>query len=902
MSVRRFLLRLANAVGPGRGEADLAREMASHLALLEDDYRRRGFARDDARAAARRALGSMAHAGDLHRDARSFVWLDDLRWDTGYAARLLRRNPLFALTAALSLAIGIGANTTIFSVANALLFAKPIGVVEADRIVDIGGTLEGFGAFGQVSYPNYVDVRQRVTTLDAVYAYHPVPQPMSLGSSQGAERISGTYVTTNYFTVLGVRPAAGRLFGDGDSDRAGASPIVVLSFRLWMRRFSGDPALVGRPLTINGQLLTVVGVAAEGFRGTSILAPDAWLPVGMAEAALLSSREMPWPLVGGRLARGIPISRAAGEVDAIGRALEREYPDQNAGKGLRLVPATPIPGNIVPVAAFLSLLMAIVSLVLVIACANVAGVLLARAAARRREIAVRLAMGAGRGRLVRQLLTETMMLFVLGGSAGLLLARVMTTLLVSLLPTLPLPVDVSLPLDARVVGFTTVLSLLAAMLSGLAPALHASRAEVVSALKDDAEAASGRPWMRRAFVVGQVALSIVLVVGAALFVRTLQKGSTIDLGFDPHGVELTSIDMALAGYAGTSGKIFADELVERVHQLPGVERATIASTSDPIGDGRRRGLLTVPGAVPANGQSSLDADWNAIGPGYFATLRIPLVAGRDFSAADRDGAQQVAILGEATAARFFPGQSSEGAIGRFVVLRPGQASMLRDRINRGRGDSEWRLLVVGVARDVKYFGPRDAGPHLFVYIPLQQQPFGSRLTIVARTIHGQRLAAEIRALVGAMNPNLPIVTSQTLQDRTALGLLPQRVAASVSGTLGMVGLLLAAIGIHGVTAYAVARRTREFGVRIALGATRADIVGMVLRQGMSLAGIGSVIGLLLAAVAGRLLASFLLGVTPIDPVAFTGAALLFAAIGLAACYVPARRATRIDPMEALRYE
>ena len=356
--------------------------------------------------------------------------------------------------------------------------------------------------------------------------------------------------------------------------------------------------------------------------------------------------------MGGRLKRGVSVAQAAAELDAIGRALEREFPQENRGKTLRLVPATPIPGNILPVAGFLTLLMGIVSLVLVTACANVAGVLLARAAARRREIAVRLAMGAGRGRLIRQLLTETTILFVLGGAAGLVLARGMTAVLVSMLPTLPLPVDVSLPLDRRVVAFTSLLSLTAALVSGLVPALHASKSDIIAALKDEAQGTVDRLRLRQAFVVAQVAISILLVIGAALFVRAMNKAGSIDLGFDPRDVELTSLDLGLAGYSSAVGRAFTAELADRVRQLPGVAQAAIASTADPVGDGRRRALLTAPGSS-SDGGPSFEADWNAVGAGYFATLRIPLLAGRDFSAADRGDAPALAILGEATAARFF---------------------------------------------------------------------------------------------------------------------------------------------------------------------------------------------------------------------------------------------------------
>jgi predicted permease len=787
--MKRFFLRMLNVVVPGRGEPDLAREVGSHLALLEDDFQRRGMTPEDARLAARRAFGGVEQAKELQRDARSFVWFDDARRDLQYSARLLRRNPIFALTAALSLAIGIGANTTIFTIANALLVARPAGVVEPDRLVDILGTQSGSaGKIGQTSYPNYLDVRERATTLDGVYAYQPVAQPMSLGSPSGAERISGTFVSTNYFNVLGAHPAVGRLFGGGDSEQPGASPIVVLSHSLWTRRFNSDPAIVGQTLTIGGEPFAVVGVAHQGFRGTTILVSDVWLPSAMGASPRLSSREMPWPLMGGRLKPGVSSAQAAAELDAIGRALEREYPNENRGRGLRAVAATPIPGNALPVAEFLSLLMAIVSLVLVTACVNVAGVLLARATARRREIAVRLAIGAGRARLVRQLLTETMLLFTLGGAAGLLVARAMTTALVSLLPALPIPEDVSLPLDGRALAYTAGLSMIAAVLSGLVPALQTSKADVVSALKDESSGPFGWLRLRSAFVVAQVTFSILLVVAAGLLMRALQRASAVDLGFDPRGVELTSLDLSMAGYTSATGLVFARELVTRVSELPDVQQAAVASTGEPIGDGRRPVLLTVPGVAGPSGQSLFDGNWNAVDSGYFSTMKIPFVAGRDFNAADRDGAALVAIIGEAAARRFWPGRPIEEAVGRSVTL---QMSVRDVAASRGRIDQERRhpnpertLQIVGVARDVKYFLPRDNAPHLFVYVPLAQVPFGTRVTIVARTTDGRRIAGEIRALIASMNPNLPVVTAQNARE---LDLPRVRAAARRGVGLGQPG-------------------------------------------------------------------------------------------------------------------
>ena len=586
--------------------------------------------------------------------------------------------------------------------------------------------------------------------------------------------------------------------------------------------------------------------------------------------------------------RGVSARQAQAELENIGRGLEREFPDDNRGKGLRVVASSPIPGNGAPVAAFLAVLMGIVGLVLAIACANVAGVLLARATARRHEIAVRLAIGAGRARLVRQMLVEATLLFLIGAGAGLALARVMTTMLVSLLPTLPVPVDVSLPLDARAMAFTLGLSLVAAVLSGLAPALHASRAEVLSSLKSDAQGGPERLRLRHAFVVSQVAFSIVLVVGAALFVRALQRAADVDPGFDPRGVELASLDLALGGYTDQTGRVFARDLVQRVRELPGVASATLSAMVPLGGGGLGLGGLSVPGVTPPQGRRFFDADWNVVTPGYFATMKMGLAAGRDFTDTDRERAPSVVIVNETAARRWW---GTLDVVGKTLIQQDGRP---------GAPDAMRTLTVVAVARDSKY---RSLGedPRPFVYVPLQQQ-YMSRTTIAARSMQGQRLAADLRKLLASMNPNLPIVTAQTLEDYASLGLVPQRVAASVSASLGIVGFLLAAIGIYGVTAYMVTSRTREIGIRMALGAQSRDVVRMVLRQGMTLALIGVAIGLTLAAGVSRALGSLLFGVGPADPLAFGGSAAAFCLIGLAACYVPARRATEIEATEALRYE
>jgi predicted permease len=817
-------------------------------------------------------------------------WLQDLR----YAVRLLRRNPLFALTAVLSLAIGIGANTTIFTIANALLFKPPLGVADASRLVDVGRSQDGQG-FDNGSYSNYLDIRARNTVFSGIYAYRLGPEPMSLRGKDGAERIYGEMVSTNYFNVLGTPPHIGRLFTSDDSEQPAATPLAVLSHRFWMRRFNGDPAIVGQTLVLNGRPFMVIGVTPEGFHGTTVLTSDLWVPVNMVgelasrlRPAILTSRESAWLVMGARLKPGVTVGQAQAELANIGRALEQEFPDANRGKGLRVVASSPVPGDGAPVAAFMAVLMAIVMLVLAIACANVAGVLLARATTRRREIAVRLAIGAGRGRLIRQMLVESTLLFLIGGSGGLVLARLMTGALLSLLPAVPLPIDVTLALDGRAVVFTLTLSLVAAILSGLAPAFHASRAEVVGALKSDTQGGPERIWLRHAFVVSQVALSIVLVVGAGLFARALQRASEIDPGFDPHGVELATLDLSLGGYTADTGRVFARELIRRVRETPGVQAAALSAVM-PLGDrGIGLGGLAVPGVEPRNGRRFFDVDWNVITPGYFATMKMALLTGRDFSDADREGTPSVVIVNETAARQWWPRQD---ALGKTLLQETGRPDA---------PDAVRTLTVVGVARDSKY---RNLGedPRPFVYVPIQQQ-YMSRTVIAARSAHGQRLAGELRALLASMNPNLPIVQALTFDAYSQLGLLPQRIAASVAGSLGLVGVLLAAIGIYGVTAYMVSSRTREIGIRMALGAERASVVRMVLRQGLTLTMIGAAIGLAVAAAASRLLGSLLFGVGATDPLTFIGSTLLFFVVGAAACYVPARRATAIGAMDALRYD
>jgi predicted permease len=864
--------------------------------MLEDEFTRRGMSAEQAHFAARRALGSAALAMDGHRDARSFVWLDDLRWDVGYAARLLRKSPAFALTAVVSLAVGIGANTTIFTIANALLFRAPIGVVDPGRLVDLGRAVGRGNAFNPGSYPDYLDLRARTTTLDGVYAtsLFPIARSFAVDDS-GAEQVFATPVSQNYFAVLGVTPAAGRLFEPTDSEAPGASPIVVVSHRFWQRRFGQNASIVGRTVRIDMRPFTIVGVAPEGFHGTGIRTTDIWIPFSMTAGSgtsILTNRASATVVMGGRLKPGVSVAAAAGEAEAIAAALAREHPQENRGKTLRVLPASPVPGTAGPIAVFMALLTAIASTVLIVACANLAGVLLARAAARRREIAVRLAIGAGRARLVRQLITEALLLFAFGGAAGLALARAATTMVLALLPAFPFPIDMNLALDARIVAFTVVLSLAAALAAALVPALQASKTDSVAGLRDDTAGSIGKTHLRHAFLIAQVAFSIVLVVVGGLFARALQRVGSLAPGFDASNVEVAAIDLAAAGYSPATAPAFVHEMLDRIRRSPSVESATVAAA---LPSGFERISLGTMSAVTEGAgapEPLSDGDWNIVEPGYFATVRMAMLAGRDFSTADRDGTQPVVILGAGAARRLFPDRS---AVGEYVVERDHTQSL-------GALPPAKQLLVVGVAADPTYGTLVDGLTDVHIYLPLQQHYLARFTQIVARSRSGQSVANDVRAVVRSMNPNVPVGAPRRADEVVSLGLLPQRIVAAVAGSLGLVGLMLAALGLYGVTAYSVGRRTREFGVRIALGATRRNIFGMVVREAVGVTLVGSIAGLVLAAGAAELIASQLFGVTAIDWPIYSGAAVLFMAVAVAACCSPARRAVRIEPVEALRRE
>jgi predicted permease len=822
--------------------------------------------------------------------------------DLRFAWRQLRKSPAFAVTAVVSLAVGLAASTTVFSLADALLFRARPGIADADRLVDVGRTQHG-GGFDTISYPNYADLRDQNDVFDGVAAYRVEPTPLSLDARGSVDRVYANVVSGNYFTVLGVKPARGRFFVPSEEFVVEPNPVAVISHRLWRQRFDADPAVVGKIVRLNNHPVTVVGVAPEGFAGTSVLVPDLWLPLSMqptlsgGDQGSFTNRRAVWLMVFARLRPALSIGQAQAGVTAFASRLVREYPEANKDKGLQLAPSHRLAGDFkTPVTMFMGVLALLAGLVMMIACSNVAGMLLTRATARRRELAVRLAIGAGRGRLVRQLLTETLLLFVMGGFGGLLLAAWTAQLVRSLLPALPVPVAVDLRLDGRVAAFGLGLSFMTGVLFGLLPAFRAARVELTPLIKGHAGGLVHRLGVRSLFVIGQVAMALVLLVSASLFLRALQHAATIDPGFRTEGVDAVFLDLRMGGYTPASSRPFVDQLLDRLRTQPGVARVCVAGVVPMGGDGLSFGGVRLPGHQDPDQPFGLDADWNVVTTDYFQTLEIPLVSGRTFLPNEGTPSSSVAVINQTMANRLWPGQD---ALGRsFEVMGPGGV----DRT----------LQVVGVARDSKYRWIGDSA-RLFVYVPFGQENYDRQALLIRRggagRADGRTAGANApstvpaaRRAIAQLNASLPIIEATTLEEYAGLGLLPQRLAGWVAGSLGLVGLLLAALGIYGVTAYNAAQRTREIGIRMALGAERGWITRLMLWQGFRLAVAGAVLGLAGAGAAGHLLGSLLLGVGPLDPLAYVATSSVFIAATLAASWLPARRASSKDPVEALRME
>jgi len=825
--------------------------------------------------------------------------------DIRYALRWMARSPGFSAVAILSLGLGVGVNTAMFSLVDSLLF-RPLPVTSPETLVDVFTTGGDGDEYATSSYQDFLDLKQQNTVFSDMLGYSPMMAPLSLGDRS---RIAlGQVVTSNHFTMLGVQPALGRLLVPSDDD-PGAERVVVIAHRMWQREFGSDPAVAGKTLTLRGLPYTIAGVAPAAFTGVvPLLTPELWLPIHYVEEVepagindnvpspvgktRLERRGFRWMFVKGRLKPGVTAEQANANVALIGRQLEAANVQTNKDRRIAAVPTSDVRLLVPQAGGILSIgaagLMTVVGLVLLIACANVAGMLLARASARRREISVRLAIGASRGRLIQQLLVEGAMLGTLGAAAAVALAWALVQGLQAV--RLPLPVDVAfdLRIDVRVLTFSIVVAVITGVLAGLLPAMKASAPSLVGDLRGDAP--SGRLGrhrfaLRDVLVVSQVALTAVLLVVAGLLLRSLGASQRADVGFDPQGLAAISFDTDMVRYSPERSQVFWREALTRVRALPGVESAGLVSPSLPFGFNFSTSEMRVDNRTYSAGQRGDIIENTMISPTYLETLGVPIIEGRGIAETDIAGSPEVVVINQTMARTFWP---NESAVGHTVQV-----------VN---GSQTRSYRIVGVNRDHKQHGVLEKA-YPFVYFADHQRPNPTYKFIVARTNGGaDALLAGMRRELLSMESGLVFMGNSTMEQNMGMSLMPARVGAILAAGFGGLGTLLAAIGLYGVIAFSVTRRTREIGVRMALGAKPAGVLSMVMRQGSVIVATGLVVGAVLAAAAASALQGLLYGITPFDPLAWGFAIAAMIAAAALANFVPARRAMRIDPMTALRIE
>jgi putative ABC transport system permease protein len=916
--------RLAPLALPPAREREIIEELAQHLNDRYGDLLSTGAAPEEAMHL---ALDEINDEDLLAREMRplrpSFPperiaeggpargWLSDARQDFLYAARMLRKSPGFAAAAILTLALGIGANSAIFSLVNATLLERlPVQNRERLSYVFSGDN------WAIVSYPAYIATRDAARLLDGLAAWGYIDA--SLNVDRETDVVGGAIVTGNFFEVLGLSASQGRLLSTRDDVTPMAHAVAVISHRLWQSRFGGRADIVGHEIRLNGRPFTIVGVTPPAFPGPQLGATrDIYVPMmmqplirppragysGEMDPDLLKNPNNGWLFLMALRKQGVTDDQAAAELSAIATTYVRARSATSPVPRLTLVPIdTGNPTERARLRAVATLLACVVGAVLLIACANVANLLLSKAAVRRREVAIRLALGASRWRIVRQLLTESMLLAMMGGAAGLLLAWLVIEAFEAAPPPLgALPIALDFAVDGRVLLFSLALSVVTGLVFGVAPALQTSRSDLVPALRQDAfvpEAQARRFNLKNALVVAEVALSLMLLIAAGLFIRSLGTVQAIEPGYAVDQLVSTPLNIPLLRYTRAQGREFYRRVIERMEQIPGVRSATVARIAVLTGGGRvtavaiegrsdsgSRGQSEGTGVGTTAGQTAMA---NVIGPDFFATLGIPFVRGRDFASVDTETTPLVAIVSESMAKQFFPG---EDAIGK-------RFSTGYSRTGNPRGD--W-VEIVGVARNSKYASLSEPDRPV-VYMPLaQRHETGVTLYVRASGALGP-VAAQIRREIQAIEPNLPVADTHTMTETIATSLYAPRMGAMLLALFGGLALLLASVGIYGVLAFSIARRTREIGIRVALGADRRSVTTMVLRQGMSLVGLGLAIGLGAGFYLSQFVKTFLFDVSPRDLTTFATVPCVLAAVALVACYVPARRALRVDPLTALKAE
>src|ERR1700730_9536452 len=877
--VVRLIRRILYFFRQPRQDAELAEEMDFHRRMLERE--------SGDRYTANRRMG----ASTLAREDARGVWLplrfESVLQDLRVGVRMLRRSPGFSILAILCLTLGIGANAAVFSWIEGILFRPYPLVAHQERLLAITGTARGEAGHTDISWPDLHDLQKSCTLVDSFIVNKIMGTTLSLGDR--AERTIGSVVSANYFDAIGVRPILGRGFGPGEDAGSNAHPVTVISYQLWQRRFKGDPAIVGKTQRLNGIEHTIVGVAPEGFLGTFVgWAMQFWVPASMEEtfeggAYKLEDRGARWIEAYVRLKPGVTLEQAQQEMSAVATRLETDFPATNRGRGVKLWPLWQTPfnnaGTLLPT---LGIMLAVVVFVLLIACANVGNLLLVRSFARRHEMTVRVAVGANRSRLLQQLITEGLILSILAASGGLLVAHWCRHALVLLFPARA-GVAMTLPgeIDWRVLALSAGVCLISTLLLGLVPAIQTSKIDLAGALKSEMAGVvgggHGKSWLRSGLVVLQVSLSFLLLVGAGLLMQSLQRIRNLNPGFATQGVLFTAIDLRGAGYNPQRAKTFDDALLQRVQALPGVESAAFGR-STPLSYGSFSSSPIAVDGYQLPPDEPPTVPYNQVGPAYFSTMGIPLLSGREFTRADNETALPAAIVNDVMAAQYWRG---DDPIGKRLQVK-----------------GQWRQ-VVGVAKVSKYQSVRE-NPKPFFYLPFRQDfSVGANLNIRTR-MPAETIAAELAREVHALDANLAPYEVISLQEQMDRSTSPQRVAVTLLAVLGGLALLLATIGLYAVMSYTVSQSSRELGLRMALGAGASNLLRQVMSRGLTLTAAGITLGAAAALASTRLLGNLLYKVSPRDPLVFASALLVMSIAAVAACFLPAWRATRTDPARILR--
>jgi predicted permease len=886
-------LRIRSLFDRQKADQELDEELRYHVEQKTQQYMAAGMVSQEARRAALLEIGGLEKRKEECRDARRVTWLQDLLQDIHYGLRILRKSPGVTFVVVIALALGVGANTSIFCVVNgSLLRPLPVPSPEQITVLAIQQKDAPVGSSG-FSYPEFVDFRKQANTVADIFG-------IALGTVQftandHSEECSANYVSGNFFAALGLQPAVGRLFLSSEAETPGEPLLVVLGYGYWQKRFHGDPRAIGMQILVNGRSATIIGVAPRQFQGMySIFETHVYLPMSamiQEESASLfwDNRDRRRILGFGRLKPGITLREAQSSLDVITARLARQYPATDKWFTVRAIPeksARPIPYANNFFVAVSGLFLVLAALVLLLACMNVENILLARGSARQREMAIRAALGAGRARLIRQLLTESVLLAIFGGGAGLVLG-IWASRLTSSIHVQSVPLHVNASFDWRVFAFAATCALLTGLVVGLLPALRASSSDVNSVLHEGGQRDSfgiGHPGFRNLLVIAQVAGSFTLLVVAGLFVRSLQKVQAFDLGFDPSHVLNVLMDPHQAGYDQPRAITFYREIESRVRTLPGVQSASLASYV-PMGGFPSSRQVSIEGRPTPAGFQAPSVLSNSVDPPYFETMRISLLLGRIFTDSDSETAPRVAIINQTMAARFWPREDPIGK--RFSA----------------DGDAGPFMEIVGVSANGKYKTvSEDAEP--FFYVPLAQS-FASKLTLQVRTLGPpEQLVAPVKERIAQLAPDVAIVDIETMNQLLAgaFGYFAFRLAATFAAALGVIGLILAVVGVYGVVSFAASQRTHEMGIRTALGASSRDILNLIWLQGVRLVIAGVAIGAAAAWALTRAMTRLLAEISASDPVTYVTAAIILVAVALLACYIPARRALKVDPMIALRYE